>query len=198
MTLSSLFAHYGYLVLLLGSLGDGTPVMLFGGFAAHRGWLVLTPSVILAGAAGNFVAWSLWFFGVRALGAKVLEKRPDWAKPVAAMQSRLERWEVPTIVGARFIPGLGTTAVIASALSGISPGRFLIWNAAGSVLWAAVYGCLGYLLGHSIQLLLGHIERYEEPVAAALLVAGLVWIAYHQWRHWQRRPVTGAAPATVR
>ena len=35
---------------------DGTPVMLFGGFAAHRGWLVLVPPVILAGACGDFLA----------------------------------------------------------------------------------------------------------------------------------------------
>jgi hypothetical protein len=30
--------------------------MLFGGFAAHRGWLVLLPSVVLAGAFCNAAA----------------------------------------------------------------------------------------------------------------------------------------------
>lgn len=191
MSLSSLFAHYGYLVLILGSIGDGTPIMLFGGFAAHRGWLVLLPPVVLAGALGNFLAWSGWFFAVRALGARVLQKRPDWAKPVAAMQARLEKWEVPTIIGTRFVPGLGTPAVIATGLSGAAPGRFLFWNAVGSLLWALVFGCLGYLLGQSIELFFGHIERYEEPVALALLAVGVAWIAWHQWRRWRRHPVPG-------
>ena len=38
MKLEELFSHYGYLMLLVGSLGEGMPIMLFGGFAAHRGW----------------------------------------------------------------------------------------------------------------------------------------------------------------
>jgi membrane protein DedA with SNARE-associated domain len=76
MDLDALFSRYGYLVLLLGSFADGTPVMLFGGFAAHRGWLVLVPYVILAGAVGNFLAGGAWFFAMRALGDKVLARRP--------------------------------------------------------------------------------------------------------------------------
>jgi TolB-like protein len=56
MDLAELFSHYGYLMLLVGSLGEGMPIMLFGGFAAHRGWLALVPWVILIGAIGNAVA----------------------------------------------------------------------------------------------------------------------------------------------
>ena len=37
MDLPGLFSRYGYLMLLVGSLGEGMPIMLFGGFAAHRG-----------------------------------------------------------------------------------------------------------------------------------------------------------------
>jgi hypothetical protein len=78
MDLDDLLARYGYLVLLLGSFADGTPVMLFGGFAAHRGWLVLVPYAILAGGAR--------FFALRLLGDKVLARRPQWAKEAAKVR----------------------------------------------------------------------------------------------------------------
>jgi membrane protein DedA with SNARE-associated domain len=52
LDLAELFSRYGYLMLLVGSLGEGMPIMLFGGFAAHRGWLTLVPWVILIGAIG--------------------------------------------------------------------------------------------------------------------------------------------------
>jgi membrane protein DedA with SNARE-associated domain len=77
--LAELFTHYGYLMLLVGSLGEGMPIMLFGGFAAHRGWLALIPWVIVIGAIGNAVAQGVWFVGARSAGHSILEKRPEWA-----------------------------------------------------------------------------------------------------------------------
>lgn len=186
MDLDNLFAHYGYLALILGSFADGTPVMLFGGFAAHRGWLVLIPSVILAGAVGNFLAGSAWFFAIRAVGEQVLTRRPRWAAEVARVRSRLERWEAPFILGIRFVPGLATGGLIAIALSGIAPARFLLLNALGAVLWAVTFGMLGYLLGHLVEWLLGEIELYEKPVALILLAVTVAWIGYQQWRRWRQ------------
>ena len=151
MTLSQLFSHYGYVVLLLGSLFDGLPVMLFGGFAAHRGWLTLAPHVILAGTVGNFLAWVVWFSGARAVGERLLEKRPRWAKAVEGIGPKLQRWEAPTVVLARFVPGLDTPAILALALSSIPVPRFLAWNAVGALLWAVTFGLLGYALGPAVQ-----------------------------------------------
>ena len=52
VSVEQLVEAYGYPVILLGTLVEGQPVMLFGGFAAHRGYLDLVPWVILAGAVG--------------------------------------------------------------------------------------------------------------------------------------------------
>lgn len=193
MDLESLFAHYGYLALIFGSFADGTPIMLFGGFAAHRGWLELVPFVILAGAVGNFLAATAWFFGVRAIGEQILTRRPEWAAQVAKVRAQLDRWEVPVILGVRFLPGIATAGLIAVALSGISAARFLVLNAIAAALWATSFGLLGYLLGNSVELLLGEVERYEKPIALTLLAITLAWIAYHQWRRWGRRSHADAA-----
>lgn len=194
MDLEGLFAHYGYLALIFGSFADGTPIMLFGGFAAHRGWLELVPFVIMAGAFGNFAAGAVWFFGIRAVGEQILTRRPDWARQVAKVRAHLDRWEVPVILGVRFLPGLATAGLIAVALSGISATRFMLLNAIAAVIWATSFGILGFLLGNSVEWLLGEVERYERPIALMLLALTVVWVAYHQWLRWRGAASNGAAP----
>jgi membrane protein DedA with SNARE-associated domain len=199
MRLEELFSQYGYLMLLVGSLGEGMPIMLFGGFAAHRGWLVLIPTVILVGAIGNAMAQSVWFYGARYAGDRLLKKRAHWAHKVESMNHWLKRWETATIIGARFIPGVGSAALIAMALSDISSMRFAVLNMIGALIWAASLGVLGYVLGQALVGVLGEISAYEKPVAMALLVAGLGWIVWHQANRVRlmRRAKIAAAAKTL-
>ena len=100
---------------------------------------------------------------------------------------------MPVILGVRFLTGIATAGLISVALSGISAARFLVLNAIAAALWATSFGLLGYLLGNSVELLLGEVERYEKPIALTLLAITLAWIAYHQWRRWARRSHADAA-----
>jgi membrane protein DedA with SNARE-associated domain len=179
MDLAELFSQYGYLMLLVGSLGEGMPIMLFGGFAAHRGWLELIPWVILVGAVGNALANGVWFFGARYAGRRLLKKRVDWAAKIERVDRLLEKWEGPMVIGARFIPGFSSTTTIAVALSAMPSMRFLVLNSIGALVWALAFGVLGYVLGQAIEGLLGDIQRYEKPVAVMLLVAAAMWMVWH-------------------
>jgi len=181
MRLEELFSQYGYLMLLVGSLGEGMPIMLFGGFAAHRGWLVLIPTVILVGAIGNAMAQSAWFYGARYAGDRLLKKRAHWVHKVDSMNAWLKRWETATIIGARFIPGVGSAALIAMALSDISSTRFAVLNIIGALIWACSLGVLGYILGQALVGVMGDIGAYEKPVAIALLVAAVGWGIWHHF-----------------
>jgi membrane protein DedA with SNARE-associated domain len=190
MNLEHLFAQYGYLALVFGSIADGTPVMLFGGFAAHRGWLEL-PLVILAGAAGSFLAGAAWFLAARRLGERLLALRPRWAEQVARVRPRLERWDAPVLLGVRFVPGLSIVGLLAAGLYGVPVARFMALNAVAALGWAAAYGTLGYLLGHAVERVLGGIGRYERPVALVLLALALLWIAVAWLRRWRRTATDG-------
>jgi membrane protein DedA with SNARE-associated domain len=179
MDLVELFSHYGYLMLLVRSLGEGKPITLFGGFAAHRGWLPLVPWVILSGATSNAVAQGVWFSVARYAGRKALQNRPDWAANVERVGRLLEKWETLLIIGARFVPGFSSSVTVATALSTISSARFWFLNIIGAFAWALTFDVLGYLLGHAVEALLGDIGRYEKPVAVGLLAAAVVWILWH-------------------
>lgn len=180
MDLAGLFSQYGYLMLLFGSLGEGAPIMVFGGFAAHRGWLSLVPWVILIGAIGNAAAQIVWFFSARYAGRKILEKKAGWSAKVEKADRLLARWEAPVVLGARFIPGFNTTAIIALALSAMPPRKFLVLNAIGAIVWAVAFGILGYALGQAVERYIGDIEHYEKPIAVVLVVAGLAFVV---WRY---------------
>ena len=190
MGVEHLLAKYGYLALVFGSFADGTPVMLLGGFAAHRGWLSL-PLVILAGAAGSFLAGAAWFLAARQIGTRLLALRPAWAAQVARVRPRLQRWDAPVILGVRFVPGLSLGGLLAAGLYGVPIVRFMTLNALAALGWAAIYGSLGYLLGRAIPHVLGEIERYERPVALLLLGAAVIWIGVVQSRRWRRHGATG-------
>ena len=68
VSIEALIEEYGYPLILVGSMVEGQPVMVFGGFAAHRGHLQLVPWVILAGAVGNFLGLQGWYLGGRRFG----------------------------------------------------------------------------------------------------------------------------------
>lgn len=112
-------------------------------------------------------------------------KRSGWAAKVERFDRLLKKWEAPMVIGARFVPGFSTTAVIAVALSTMSTTKFLALNAIGALVWALTLGVLGFALGQAVEGLLGDIERYEKPVAVGLLAAALIWIVWHHVQSFQ-------------
>jgi membrane protein DedA with SNARE-associated domain len=191
-SVEQLVQAYGYPVILLGTLVEGQPVMLFGGFAAHRGYLALVPWVILAGAVGNFVGFQAWFLAGRKLGRPLIERRPHWTKRIEKVQGWLERYEALLIVGIRFMPGFDTVGTVAIGMSDVSLRRFTVLNALGALLWAATLAVAGYLLGNVLELVLGDLARVETPLLAGLIVLAVVWVV---WRHVRDHASRAAAPA---
>jgi membrane protein DedA with SNARE-associated domain len=187
MSVEELIQQHGYPIILLGTVFEGQPVMLFGGFAAHRGYLELLPWVVLAGAVGNFLGIQAWFLVGRRFGQTLLERRPHWAGRIAKAQSWLDRFDAALIVGIRFMPGFATVGALAIAMANVSIARFTALNAFGSLLWATMLATAGYLLGDLLELVLGDLERVEKPLLIGVVLVALLWIVHrhlkdHLWR----------------
>lgn len=187
MSVEELVQQYGYAIILLGSLVEGQPVMLFGGFAAHRGHLELIPWVILAGAVGNFVCVQAWFLAGRKFGRPLIEKRPHWAARVEKVQGWLERWETMLIIGIRFVAGAAGVGSLAIGMTHVSTVRFTVLNGVGAFLWSTMLAVAGYLLGHLLELVLEEVEAIEKPLLIGIIVITVAWVVYHHVRAHRQR-----------
>ena len=188
MSIEELVQQYGYAIILLGSMVEGQPVMLFGGFAAHRGHLQLVPWVILAGAVGNFLSMQAWFLAGRRFGRPLVERRPHWSARIEKVQGWLGRYEAMLVVAIRFLVGFGSVGGVALGMSTLGAPRFTLLNALGALLWATALALAGYLLGEMIEQLLGRLEAIEKPLLIGIIVITMAWIVYHHVK-LHRRPV---------
>ena len=77
MSLQELISNYGYLAIGVGTFLEGETILVMGGLAAHRGFLLL-PWVILCAFLGAFSGNQLYFHIGRRNGEAFLAKRPAW------------------------------------------------------------------------------------------------------------------------
>jgi len=173
-----LVTHYGYAAILVGTFAEGETVLVLGGLAAHRGYLEL-PWVLVCAFVGTLLGDQLFFHVGRLKGARVLEKRPHWRLRAERALALLAKHQTPMAVGFRFLYGLRTVTPFLLGASGVSPGRFLLLNAIGAAAWSAVIGGVGYLLGQTVELLLGDVKRYELWLFAGAAGVGLVVWCVH-------------------
>jgi len=60
--------------------------------------------------------------------------------------------------------------------------RFLLFNAAGGILWAALYGVGGYLLGDNVHRLTGPVGVVALIFAAAAIVVSVIFLRRNERR----------------
>lgn len=171
MTLEHFVATYGLWGVLVGTFFEGETILVLGGFLAHRGYFALS-WVIAAAFAGSFCGDQLVFHVGRRRGMEALARRPRWRERTERVLRLLQRHQTPVILGFRFVYGFRTVTPLALGAAGIRPLRFLFLNGIGAAIWAAAIATLGYLLGQSVETLLGDIKGIERALAGAILLIG--------------------------
>ena len=171
------FIQYAYLILflwvLLEQLGipiPSIPVLLTAGTlsATHRiSGLYSLAVVILA----CIIADSVWFYLGRRYGGSVIRFLCRLSFETTTCVTRTEgyfsRRGPATLLFAKFVPGLATVAPPIAGETGMSYSRFLLYDTAGSVLWAQAYILAGRFFGDVAQ-------RLAPPFFAWLGRFGLV------------------------
>ena len=80
----------------------------------------------------------------------------------------------------RFIAVLRTLAAPLAGLTGMGWERFLFFNAAGGLVWAAVYGFAAYAFGEHVRRLTGPAALLALVVGVAILVGVLRFVRHHE------------------
>jgi membrane protein DedA with SNARE-associated domain len=89
-----------------------------------------------------------------------------------------ERNGSKTILFGRFIAILRTWAAVIAGAACMSVTKFLVFNTAGSVAWAIVFGFLGYYFGRDLPLLERYISRFSMASMIVGVVAVIMFIVY--------------------
>ena len=186
-----LLQTYTYPVLvglvLLESLGIPLPgeiALVTAAAYASLGHISIYVVIILA-ALGAIVGGALgYLIGLRGglplvlhYGAYIGVRR----RHVDRAHAFFEKHGAKTILFGRFIAILRTWAAIVAGGAGMSFPKFVIYNSIGSVVWAIVFGWLGYYFGRDLPLLESYISRVTLVLLVALAV-GIIALIF-----WKRR-----------
>ncbi|MBT0772028.1 VTT domain-containing protein [Kineosporia sp. J2-2] len=168
-----------FLTVTLGAIvpvvPTGAAVSGVGAFAWHHDPLLLV-LVLTAGAAGAYLG-DLGMYALCRVGGRALARRLRWLRDddhLGAVEERLHRNPVQTLLVSRLLPGGRIPVLLAAAFLGLDWRTFLVANAPACALWSAVYLAVGTVGGSVFA------EPWQGVLAAVVLVlvatqaAGLV------------------------
>ncbi len=183
--------HWGYLVIfvivvlecqvLLGLVMPGESLVLLGGFFAEQG--LLDPGdlifvISIAAILGDSIGYELG----RHLGPGWLLKH---GARLGLRQAHLDRVDSAfvrhggkAVFGSHFLHLLRALMPFVAGVHRMRYLKFLLFNAAGCIVWASVFVSIGYLAGASWQVAAKWIGRASEIFGGALLlviVLGWLW-----------------------
>jgi membrane protein DedA with SNARE-associated domain len=146
------------------------------------------PRILAVAVAASLLADAAWFALGRRYGFRVLKTlcrislSPDSC--VRQTTTIFERWGLPSLVVAKFIPGFST---VAPPLAGAIKARllpFLLFDGAGALVWAGAGVVTGMLLHKAIDRGLQFLAGIGTWALVALGGALLLFIAL-KWRQRQ-------------
>jgi membrane protein DedA with SNARE-associated domain len=187
------------LFILIESMGvpvPGEAMILFASFyAATTGQLQL-PIVIICAACGAIIGDNIGYAIGRAGGRAFAERfgRFFFLKPhhLDKAERFFARHGAKTVFFGRFITLLRIWAAFLAGMNRMNWRRFLIYNAAGGIVWSIYVGLFGYIAGRIFH---EHFDQVEHLVRLlgwgglalfiAVLVAAFLLIRWRRRQHEQ-------------
>ena len=186
---------YGLQIVFVGVLLDqgGLPlpsfslVIVAAGVATEAGasvWPIFALAVL-----ATVIADLIWFAGGRRFGAAMLRMicrvslSPDSC--VGATRRIYTRWGAPSLIFAKYVPGLAAVATTLAGETRIPVARFALYDGIGAALWAGGGVALGVIFHEAIDAVLDELELLGNSALLLLAVAVLVFIAIKWWQRWR-------------
>ncbi len=189
-TLTGLLDRYGYplVTVFVGIESSGIPfpgetMLVTAAVYAGTGHLSIA-GVIVAGALGAIIGDNLGYtagrYGGRALitrYGRYVRLRPEH---LSYAEKFFERHGDKTVFLGRFVAILRAWAAFLAGTNRMRWPKFLLFNAAGGIIWAIVYGLLGYTLGNNLPLL--HKVISILGIGGVVVAVIVVIVAVVVWR----------------
>jgi membrane protein DedA with SNARE-associated domain len=172
--LSHLAEAWAYITLGASGIITEEAAPIVGGFAAHEGHLGFK-RVVLACALGTWVAGVALYALGRWRSRWVRKRFRKAGRYVTRLLVFVRRSPWRSAFAVRFAFGARIVLPIACGAARLRLPVFLIGSAIASVVWATAFALVGWLFGETAMVVLGHIRRYEDLIAA-LLVVGVILV----------------------
>jgi membrane protein DedA with SNARE-associated domain len=184
---------YGYWAVLLGvaieSIGipfPGETMLILAAITAGTTHHLAIPLVILAATSGAIAGDNLGFWIGREGGFRLLRR---YGRYIHLDERRLKvgiylfrKHGGKVVFFGRFVAVLRAWAAFLAGTNRMHWPSFLLFNALGAGIWAALYGIGGYILGENIHRLASPIGIVTVILALLAIIMGLVLL----WRNQQR------------
>jgi len=178
--------QHGYVLLFwwvlaeqLGLPVPSAPLMAAAGALAGAGDLSLGLSLLIAAIASLF-GDSTWYYFGRVRGGRVLgllcrlSMEPDSC--VRRTENVFERHGPRSLLVAKFIPGFSTVAPPMAGITDMPWWRFLLFDGAGSLLWASSFMLTGYIFSGELEKLGVVVAHLGHGFMVLVLLAFAAWV----------------------
>jgi membrane protein DedA with SNARE-associated domain len=156
-------------------------IMPLAGFSAARGEGNLL-IVIIAGSIGSLLGALLWYYIGQKIGAKTLKrwatKHGRWLtlspREVEQSCAWFNRHGGKAVFIGRLIPAVRTLISVPAGIAGMPLGSFLLYSAAGTILWTALLATAGYFLESQYD----KVAQWLNPISnvvIAMIVLGYLY-----------------------
>ncbi len=168
----------------------GETALIAGGVLASQGHYSIVAVIAVAALAaiiGDNVGYWIGRKGGRALLRRTPVVSGYFEKALPPSERFFQRHGAKTVFFGRFIAILRVTAAWIAGISHMPWWRFLVWNAAGGIVWATLVGVVAYVFGNAAA---DAISRYGVVAAIVIVVGGVLLLV--GVKVWHRRAVEGA------
>jgi membrane-associated protein len=179
--------------IFLGFVIPGETAAVLAGVGAGLGHVPLPVAivvVVVAAIVGDSVGYEVGrkFFGPKVLTMPMLERHSD---RIGRAQGFLKRRGGIAVFLGRFTAFFRAMMPALAGASHMPYRKFLIWNAAGGVVWGTVFVMVGYIAGASYQEVEKQVGR---AIAVGLVVVVVALLAAWRVRSERRAPKAAKEP----
>jgi membrane protein DedA with SNARE-associated domain len=173
-TVREFLERYGYFAIALGTALDQSGMQMFivgGGALSRNSDRLMILGVMAAGAAGNFLADSI-FYGLgrwRADWLKRFVRKPKARKRLKLLRRWMKKHAPPLITFGRFFPWVGRFVPASAGLQKVPVWKEALFSLLGSAIAGVAFGAIGYAAGSSVEA----VGKWAGWVSLALIIASI-------------------------
>lgn len=178
-----LFAEVG---LFLGFFLPGDTLLIAAGILAKQGKMSLAGILVIAALAAIAGDNTAYLIGNR-VGRKIFNKKNSLLlapSHVDKAEKFYERYGPFAVMSAHFLPVVRTITPLVAGVGSMRYKTFVVFNAAGDILWAVIVTLLGYYVGSRIP----NVDHYILIAVIAVIILSITptLIQYFRLRSKQK------------